>query len=257
MRNIFVIALLAGVILTGCKNDDNPAATGESGQMQVTMVDAPAAAYDSIMITVLRVEIHSSSAADTEGWITLENRARTYNLLSLVNGTEAVIGDARIATGTYTQMRLVLGDSCYIYSNGMAVALKVPSSEIKLNLNATIEANATLKIVLDFDATRSLVTTSAGMILKPVIKVLSTTNVGYIEGSVNTKASVMAVANGDTLSTVTGSNNSFKIMYAKPGTYNLTILSASIMYYDTTLTNISVVSGQTTNVGMITLRSKL
>ena len=168
-----------------------------------------------------------------------------------------MIGNATIATGTYTQMRLVLGDSCYVYSNGMAVALKVPSSEIKLNLNATIEANATLKIVLDFDATRSLVTTSAGMILKPVIKVLSTTGIGYIEGSVNTKASVIAVGNGDTLSTVTGSNNSFKIMYAKPGTYDVTILSASIMYYDTTLTNLSVVSGQTTNVGMITLRSKL
>lgn len=257
MRNIFVIAFLAGMMATGCTNDDNPASTDGSGRMQVTMVDAPASAYDSIMIRVERVEIHSSSSASADSWITLQSEAKTYNLLSLVNGTEAVIGDAGLAAGTYTQMRLILGDSCYVYTNGAAVALKVPSAEIKLNINATIQANLTYKLVLDFDAARSLVTTGTGMILKPVIKVLTTSNAGYIEGSVNTRATVTAIGNGDTLSTITGSNNSFKVMYAAPGTYSLAVVSASAMYYDTTLTNITVVSGQTTNVGQISLRAKL
>lgn len=253
MRKILVLVSLAVGALIGCK--DNPASSG-TGRMQVTMVDAPAAAYDSIVITVKRVEVHSSTSASADAWITLNSETKTYNLLSLVNGVEAVLGEAELSAGTYQQMRLVLGDSCYVYGNGVKIALKVPSSEIKLNIDATIQADITYKLVLDFDATRSLVSNSSGLILKPVIKVLTVASTGVIEGSVNTKASVMAVGNGDTLSTITGTNNSFKIVYAKPGTYSLTVASADAMYYDTTLTNISVVSGQVTNVGTITLRAK-
>lgn len=257
MKKILVLVSLVVGALIGCKENDNPASSDNTGQMQVTMVDAPAAAYDSIIITVRRVEIHASNSASAESWITLNSETKTYNLLSLVNGIEAVIGEGKLTAGSYTQMRLVLGDSCYVYANGVSIALKVPSSEIKLNINATVQAGFTYKLVLDFDATRSLVTTGGGMILKPVIKVLTTTSTGVIEGSVNTKASVTAIGNNDTLSTITGVNNSFKIVYARPGTYNVTIVSANAQYYDTTLTNISVVSGQTTNVGTINLRAKL
>lgn len=257
MKKILVLASLAVAAMTGCMSDDNPASNEGTGRMQVTMVDAPASAYDSIMISVQRVEIHTSSSASAEGWITLNSEAKTYDLLSLVNGVEAVLGEADLAAGTYTQMRLVLGDSCYVYAGGIKIALTVPSSEIKLNINATIRANVTYKLVLDFDATRSLVTTGTGLILKPVIKVLTTSSTGSIEGSVNTKASVMAVGGGDTLTTITGSNNSFKITYVKPGTYSLTVISASIAFHDTVLTNVAVASGQVTNVGTITLRAKL
>ncbi|MEW5799228.1 MAG: DUF4382 domain-containing protein [Bacteroidota bacterium] len=257
MKKILVLASLAVVAMIGCKSDDNPASNEGSGRMQVTMVDAPASAYDSIIISVQLVEIHASNSASADSWITLNSEAKTYNLLSLVNGVEAVLGEADLAAGTYTQMRLVLGDSCYVYAGSVRIALKVPSSEIKLNINAAIRANITYKLVLDFDATRSLVTTGTGLILKPVIKVLTTSSTGSIEGSINTKASVMAIGGGDTLSTITGSNNSFKIKYVKPGTYDLMIISGSIAFYDTTLTNISVASGQVTNVGTINLRAKL
>lgn len=255
MKKILVLVSLVTVALTGC--NDNPAAGDGTGRMQVTMVDAPASAYDSIIISVQRVEIHASQSASVESWITLNSEAKTYDLLSLVNGVEAVLGEADLAAGTYTQMRLVLGDSCYVYAGGVKIALKMPGSEIRLNINATIRANITYKLVLDFDATRSLVTTNTGLILKPVIKVLTTSSTGYIEGSVNTKASVTAIGNGDTLSTITGADNSFKILYVKPGTYDLTVVSASAAYYDTTLTNISVVSGQVTNIGTINLQAKL
>jgi hypothetical protein len=137
------------------------------------------------------------------------------------------------------------------------IALFVPSSEIKLNIHAEIQANVTYKLVLDFDAYKSLVMAAGRLVLKPVIRVLTTSSAGYIQGSINTRAGVTAFGNGDTLSTMTGASNSFKIMYAKPGTYSLTVISADALYYDTTLTNISVVSGQVTNVGMITLRGKL
>lgn len=223
--------------------------------MQVTMVDAPASTYDSIVVTVTEVSVHSNTAAG--GWITLSSGVKSVNLLKLVNGVEEVMGEAKLAAGIYSQMRLTLTDSCWVYSGGVRIALKVPSSEIKLNIHAEIVANVTYKMVLDFDASRSLVTTATGLVMKPVINVLTTSSAGYIQGSVNVRSTVSAYGNNDTLSTITGANNSFKIMYAKPGTYSLTIVSADVMYYDTTLTNIAVVSGQVTNVGVINLRAKL
>ncbi|MFA5834586.1 MAG: DUF4382 domain-containing protein [Bacteroidota bacterium] len=255
MKNILVLALLAFLAFGGCASDENPSTTGGKGTMQVSMVDAPATTYDSIIVVVTEVSVHSN--ASSESWITLSSGTKTYNLLALVNGVEAVMGQTQLSAGTYSQLRLTLGDSCWVYASGVKIALKVPSAEIKLNLNVEIVANVTYKLVLDFDATKSLVTTPTGLVMKPVIKVLTTSSTGYIQGSVNIKSSVSAYGNGDTLSTLTGANNSFKIMYAKPGTYSLTIVSADAMYNDSTLTNISVVSGQVTNVGTINLRTKL
>ena len=255
MRNIFVLASLAFLVYGGCSTGDNPSTADGKGTMQVSMVDAPASSYDSIVIVVTGVSVHSNASVDS--WITLSNETKTVNLLRLVNGMEEVMGETQLAAGTYSQLRLTLGDSCWVYGSGVKIALKVPSTEIKLDIQAEIVANVSYKLVLDFDATKSLVSNAGGLIMKPVIKVLTTSSTGYIQGSVNVKSSVAAYGNGDTLSTITGSNNSFKIMYAKPGTYSLAIVSANALFYDSTLTNISVVNGQVTSVGTITLRAKL
>ncbi|NUN68603.1 MAG: DUF4382 domain-containing protein [Bacteroidetes bacterium] len=253
MKQLNLFTLLALLAVGGCASDDGPSSANGEGTMQVRMVDAPASSYDSVIITVTDVSVHSN----TSGWITLSSGVRTYNLLALVNGAEAVIGEAKLSTGLYSQLRLTLSDSCWVYAGGVRLSLKVPGDQIILNIHAELSANVTTSLVLDFDAGRSLVMTGAGLVMKPVIRVLSTSSTGYIQGIVNVRSSVTAYGNGDTLGTVTGANNSFRIMYAKPGTYSLTIVSGNAMFYDTTLTNISVVSGQTTNVGMITLRAKL
>ena len=222
--------------------------------MQVSMVDAPASGYDSVIVVVTGVAVQSNTSS--QSWITLSSETKTYNLLTLVNGVEAVLGETQLSAGTYSQMRLVLGDSCWIYASGVKLALKVPSNEIKLNIHATIQADVKYKLVLDFDANRSLVSAGLGLIMKPVIKVLTTETTGFISGSVNTKASVYAYGNGDTLSTSTGTSNNFKLMYATPGTYSVMIQSADIAYYDSTIANVVVTQGQVTNMGSIALRLK-
>ncbi len=223
--------------------------------MQVAMVDAPASGYDSIIIVVSEVSIHSN--ASSESWITLSSETKTYNLLALVNGSQALLGEAKLNAGTYSQLRLTLGDSCWVYASGAKIALKVPSKEIKLNIHAQIQANVTYTMVLDFDANRSLVTTAAGLAMKPVIKVLTTAQSGSVSGSVNTRASIYVYGNGDTVSTITGANGGFKLMYMQPGTYTLTIISANAAFHDSTMTNVNVAGNQVTTVGTIVLRSKL
>lgn len=255
MRTVFVLASMAIAVIGGCSKNDNPSSTDGEGTMRVSMVDAPASAYDSIVIVVSEVSVHSS--ASSESWISLSNETKTFNLLSLVNGTEALLGETKLRAGSYSQLRLTLGDTCWVYAMGIKSALKIPSTEIKLNINAQIQANITFKIVLDFDANQSLIVTAAGLVMKPVIKVLSTSSTGHISGSVNTKASVYAYGSNDTVSTVTGTDNGFKLMYVKPGQYTISIISASASYYDSTLMNITVSPGETTNVGVIVLRDKL
>ncbi len=255
MKHFFVLATLAFLAIGGCSSDDSPSASGGSGTMQVSMVDAPASGFDSIVVTVTEVSVHSNTGADS--WITLSSGTKTFNLLSLVNGMESVIGSASLSAGTYSQLRLTLGDTCRVYSSGVMIALKVPSNEIKLNIHATIQANVTYKMVLDFDANRSFVSNAGGLILKPVIKVLTTESTGSISGSVNTKASVYVYGNNDTLSTVTGTNNSFKFSYVTPGVYTVLIQSADALHYDSTIVNVGVVQGEVKNVGSISLRSIL
>ncbi len=255
MKQTTLLALLVVFAFGGCASDETTASSGGEGTMQVKMVDAPASQYDSIVVTVTEVSVHGSGSAG--GWTTVSSTARSYNLLSLVNGAEAVMGEVKLSAGLYSQLRMTLSDSCRVYAGGVMLSLKVPSNQIIVNIHAEIAANVTTTLVLDFDAGRSLVMTGTGLIMKPVIRALTTSSAGYIQGSVNIRSSVTAYGNGDTLGTVTGSNNSFKIMYARPGTYSLTIVSGSALFHDSTLTNISVVSGQTTNVGMINLRAKL
>jgi hypothetical protein len=254
MKKLLVLAVMTASVIYGCKNDDNPASPDNRGTMQISMVDAPASVYDSLIIDVKSVEVHV--AGTSESWITMSTGARSYNLLSLVNGTEALIGETRLTAGHYTQIRIVLGDSCYAYLSGVKLALTVPSSEIKLNVDATIEANVTYKMVLDFDASRSLVSTGTGLIMKPVIRVLTAAQSGFISGSVNVKAAIFAYGSSDTLSTVTDNDNSFKLMYVKPGTYNVEIIPASDTYYSSTINGVAVMEGKTTSIGSITLLSK-
>ena len=130
MKQLLVLAVLAAAI-GGCAKNDNPASTGSTGTMQVAMIDAPNSAYDSIVVTVTSVQVHSTESSD--GWITLSNEAHSYNLLSLVNGTEAMIGQTQLSAGHYTQIRLVVGDTTWAYIGGVRLSVKVPSTEIKLN----------------------------------------------------------------------------------------------------------------------------
>jgi hypothetical protein len=56
------------------------------------MIDSPAD-YSEVNIVIDSVQAHISTSDSTSGWFTLNNKPTTYNLLELVNGVNAVIGD--------------------------------------------------------------------------------------------------------------------------------------------------------------------
>jgi hypothetical protein len=148
-------------------------------------------------VTIAEVQVNKQSETEGEGgWETIMTPGQTFNLMELVNGNMASLGVSELAAGRYGQMRLILGDlpenpennildeqhlfaNYFIDNDNNSIELKVPSgyqTGIKIVKGFTITASQATLLILDFDASRSVVQAgnSGKWLLKPTIKVLET-----------------------------------------------------------------------------------
>jgi uncharacterized protein DUF4382/carboxypeptidase family protein len=180
--------------------------------------------------------------------------------MKLQNGVFTTIGEASLPAGTYTQIRLKLGAGSNVVVDGTTLPLKVPSgmqSGLKLIGTFNVPPGGTTDVGLDFDASRSLHETGSGQwMLKPVVKAFTMTAAGSIHGIVvpdSVATSVVAIQPPDTLgSAQTGAGGQFTISVLAPGSYSLAFHPAE-GFRDTTLTNIMVTVGTTTEVDTVRL----
>ncbi len=264
---VSLLILLASAIAFGisaCKNNviSNPSVA--KGKLQVKLQDSPAR-FDSVMIDIQKVEVQNADS--TSGWIAINDSSMTVNLLDLTNGESKVIGEKPLATGTYHQIRLLLGSDNYVVMNGQQYALKVPSGQqsgLKINTNAKIEPNITYTLLLDFDANRSIVQagSSLNFILKPVIRATNEALTGVISGTVqpaDAKPIIYTISSSDTVGSVLADTTmgDFNMTGLENGTYSISIVPYdTTAYNDTTITNIDVSVGETKQLGSITLTHK-
>ena len=200
MRLSSVLAL--AMILVTCGNDEG------RGILALSLTDNDTEAYQAVYVTIVDVQVHSmGESADSEsGWMSLPDfeGPRTINLLELRDGLLTGLGSIELASGDYTQIRLLLGtepdDSSNILCNEHPFAnyvidlddsareLKVPSGEqtgIKVICSGmcVVSADETTELVLDFDAAESVVEKGNGEVsLKPTIKLLSTEDFTLLTG---------------------------------------------------------------------------
>ncbi len=258
----FAVALL--LLLMSCRNDNtvNPGGGSGNGAIIVRLTDFPAA-YDSVVIAVDSVRVHVDQGDSVSGWYTISRSPAMYDLLRFVGGKDTVIAEGAIPAGYYSQLRLYIGTGSHVVVDGMAIPLVIPSgteSGLKINIQATITEGVEYVVVLDFNASQSIVVTGNGRyMLKPVIKALTTAISGSLSGIVAPAAAnptLWAITGTDTTETMADMTGYFKFKYLVPATYTLTIVPADITYRDTTLTNVIVTSAQNTDVGTITLQKK-
>jgi hypothetical protein len=147
MKRIFLAVALIMVFFAGCSdnstNSTDPVTQGK-GLLKIYLVDSPAS-FDSVIIYVKQVEVHKSGSDSTSGWYVINDSLRSFDLLQLVNGASAVLGDSVLTPGNYTQIRLILADGSYVIDNGIKHDLIVPSGTqtgIKLNHAFTIGPNS-------------------------------------------------------------------------------------------------------------------
>lgn len=242
-----IIGMLVAVMLfaTACNKKQEGTA-----RLNVRLTDAPGD-YEAVNVDIQSVEVHTAA----NGWVTLNTYAGVYNLLDFVNGQDTLLATASIPAGEISQIRLILGENNTVQVDSMIYPLTTPSAQqsgLKLNLDDTLAAGVVHGLVLDFDASQSVVETGNGKyILKPVIRVTGVDITSGIEGSVLpiVNTSVTAYNASDTVSTYTDATGNFMIGLA-PGTYAV-LLSPAAPYADTTVVGVSVVAGSFTNIGVI------
>lgn len=253
-RSFFgVMGLLAIGLLAGCGSGDGGAGGSQAGIVSVSLTDAPACGFDQVNVTVSKVRIHQSASADEQsaGWTDITiNPPRKINLLSLNDPTQPnfaleTLGEAPLAAGHYTQLRLVLvpnpngnnpplANSVVLTGTTTEVPLDTPSavqSGIKLIHQFTVGSGQRVDLLLDFDACHSIVQTGSDKyILKPVIKVIPTVLngiVGFVDPAILSKHVVVSAQrnNGEIVRAVmpNASLGKFFLAHLDPGDYDVVI----------------------------------
>ncbi|MCZ4695835.1 DUF4382 domain-containing protein [Ancylomarina euxinus] len=249
MRKLFRMigfCLLAASIFSACESDDSKMA-----KIKVSLVDAPAD-YKSVLIDVADVKVNSG------GWHSLDNvEQKVYDLLKLTNGEEAILGEIELPEGELQEIRLILGDNNKLGIDDVEVDLDTPSasqSGLKIKLNTMLEAGVTYKLVLDFDAAKSIVKAgnSGKYILKPVIRAEMEAQTGAIKGMINpieTDCVVYAILGTDSISTYPNEEGKFLIRALEQGTYRVVgIPTVESGLTKVTLDNVDVTVGEVTDV---------
>lgn len=244
----FSFALLSLVSLS-CEDDE------KNARIQVYLTDAPGD-FQEVNIDIQGVEIHASETDNERGWQSLDVTPQIYNLLDLTNGVETMLGSLELPGGKISQIRLKLGEDNTVKIDDQTFDLSTPSAQqsgLKVQIHQVLAEGITYKILLDFDAAKSVVETgSQTYSLKPVIRALTEAQDGAIEGTVEPAQSVsISVLSGEEVVTTTTSNDAgeFLIRGLEAGTYKLIFDGPGVANIEKG--DVEVKLGETTDIGVI------
>lgn len=260
MHHLKVLAaalLLLIINFSSCENEPTEPSE-QNGTIIVYVTDAPGD-FDAVNITFSGISAHIDSE-----WVTIDlQQDSTVNLLDWTNGRAMILGQSEAPVGHYTQVRVKI-TAAEIMVDNTTYPLDVPSgaqSGLKFGLNFTLDAKATYELVLDFDVSKSIVTTGPksdpkSYQLKPHIRVTSKALSGSISGIVTNPIDVpiaYAIHNSDTttssaVDTLTGF---FLLPFLPEGSYTVSIEDTSGKTF--TQDQVNVVAGKTNNLGNIVL----
>lgn len=235
----FILALVVSSLWVGCDKDNNDS---DTTSVKVRLTDAPGD-YDQVNVEVTGVEFQ----VDNTTMVNLDVTAGVYNLLDFVNGLDTLIASKDVPSGKLTQVRLILGTNNTVVIDGVSHNLETPSAQqsgLKLNMNADLVAGEDYDLLLDFDASKSIVETGNGEYqLKPVLRAINEVTTGSIHGRVPTDLALPAqvsITNGAlTYTTSTDVEGNFLVRGLAPGTYSVTITPA-LPFVPITISNVMV-----------------
>ncbi len=258
---LFLIAF--SLLFSACEVTDSP--NEGTGQLAVRLTDEPGD-YDAVFIEIEAVKVIADNDPNDgvveDGWITVSDERMRIDLLELQNGETILLGEEKLEAGFYHQIRLILGDDNAVIIDGETFPLKTPSAQqsgLKLNIDAEVEAGEIYVLLIDFNAGKSIVKAgnSGKYILKPVIRTVELGETGSVEGTVEPNTfptTVLAVADGDTLTAYTENNGDFMFIGVVPDTYDFIFQPGDEAFADTTLANVTVEADENVDLGTVTLQ---
>ena len=251
-KTIGILAL--SIALFSCSDSE------ENARLEIRLTDAPGD-YEAVYVDIQGVEIHADEGNNSNGWKSLEVQEGRYNLLEFTNGIDTLLATAVLPAGRISQIRLILGDDNALKIDGQEKGLTTPSAQhsgLKLNVHAELTEGITYKILLDFDAARSIVKTGSGAYnLKPVIRTITEATSGAIKGHVTPVESfpaVFAIVGSDTLGTTyTDDAGNYFLRGLPAGSYRVSF-DAKEGYTDFSQEEVNVTVGSVTDMGNVSLQ---
>jgi hypothetical protein len=238
---IWLLGASFAASLPACSTSSEPEGP-LTGTLSVRLVDAPAVIerLEKLELEFDSLWVHASGDAESSegGWFDLlgadpDAERQKIDVLELIDGSSALLGEAALPVGRYTQLRLVIVGAT-VTIGGRLVELNTPSGTqtgVKLYHPFEISPDQRTTLVLDFDAQRSVYESPPGSgaySLKPTIRVAVANETGSIAGQVlpfTAPAAVMAVENAsaDTVTTtiVDLTDGTYVLSALPEGTYDV------------------------------------
>jgi len=253
---VFTYGIILSSLIAGCESSSEPAET--TGTFNVRITDSPGN-FDAVNITFSEVSVNQSGGSA----IVVSDSTQTINLIEWSNGNSTPLGSIELEAGKYNQIRLII-DSASVTIDGVESAVTVPSGAqtgLKLTHQFTLEAGSTYDLMIDFDASRSVVITgpkaSPSYHLKPTIRLVAMPTTGSISGTVSTPVNVpvaLAMSGTDTVTTVFVDTMSgeFQLAFLEAGLYDVVVEDSTGARFDSTAIEVTV--GEDNNLGSIELQ---
>jgi hypothetical protein len=257
---VIITGILLCFFLTGCTSGG----ASDEGELYIKVLDAPAT-VQQMKINVDHLSIHRADATSEVGWTVVNtNISGPFDLLNLRNGRNLQLVLSRVPVGSYDRIKINFG-ACTIVNDGL---------EQLLNPDPSIQAGDTIvygfqivqgkqvQLTFDINASSSVYLNGESYYFKPAIRVQNILLSGWISGSVirpdslYNLTSVRTFTGLDSVSTLCDPNGSFLLADLPENVYSVTIYSGSPKLNDTTITNISVVRREGSNIGAIKLTAR-
>ncbi|MEO6524556.1 MAG: DUF4382 domain-containing protein [Mucilaginibacter sp.] len=251
MKRLFLLSVAALCLgFTACKKSS----TSNTAHVSVRLTDAPGA-YDAVILSVKQVVVIT-----TGGQETIDIGGGPIDILHFRLGKDTLLAAKDIPAGQIQEIRLVLNNTGNrVVISGTSYDLTTPSGQtsgVKLKVKDDLTAGIDYTLLLDFDASQSIVNTGSGKyILKPVIRAISQAVSGAITGTVTPIASypkVYAIMGTDTVGTLADGNGKFYFPGLAAGTYKVNFIPAS-PYLPKTIDNVLVINGSVKDMGTVSM----
>ncbi|MBT8304393.1 MAG: DUF4382 domain-containing protein [Bacteroidia bacterium] len=269
LKNLkLIFATLLTLTFIACSNESNTqndidSGTQDPARITVKLQDMPGD-YDNVFVEVIDVMVKYDSDQGEDGWQSLEAiNTGVYDLLELTGGVNVLLADDyEIPAGELKQIRLILGEDNSIVVNGETLPLRTPSAQqsgLKIQINELLEPNIGYTFLLDFDVDESIIMAgnSGNINLKPKLRASVEASSGVIVGSilpVDVQTEITASNDADSISSFANDDGIFMLVGLPEGVYTVTVTPDPDSGLEVqVIENVEVTSGNTTDLGEITL----
>jgi hypothetical protein len=280
MGNLFkyVMVVAAGtIIFFACskeKSSDNATVPSGKQELSLYLTDGPTDYFDKVMVDIKSVKVLVDTCDKTRKrrddwdstkkctvWDSLSVAPGAYDLLTLRNGIDTLLGSGMVTDGTIRKIVITLGTKNSVVKDSVSYPLNLLNNQTSITIKLYGHewdnfSSGRYRLWLDFDCGRSVIRLRNGeFYLAPFIRAFIIKESGAVKGIVKPADAlpIISVYNAtDTAYAFPWRDGQFKVRGLDSGTYSV-FVNAGNGYKDTTISNVSVTVGKETDLGTITL----